>query len=104
MGWFSSLWHAIAPALTPIGVLLTGWLHAKVTSTPSDADKAAHLAQLARDAAALAYSLFPNLPQQELVAKIVAILSTIAGVPTTNKDALERAATGALLALKPPGA
>jgi hypothetical protein len=100
MGWLSSVWHAAAPLLTPIGLLLASLLHAKVTSTPSSAEKAAHLARLAQDAAASAYLLFPDLPAKDLVTKVVAMLSTIADVPTTDAAALERAASGAVAALK----
>jgi hypothetical protein len=102
MGWLSSLWHAVEPFLTPIGLVLAAWLHSKVTSTPRDAERAALIAQLAADAAATIYSLFPNLPEKELVAKIVALLTSIAKVPTTNATVLERAAIGALAKLKTP--
>lgn len=102
MGWLSNLWHAAAPLLTPIGLMLASLLHARVTSTPGDAEKAQHLARLAQDAAASAYLLFPDLPAKDLVTKVVAILSTIAGVPTTDAAALERAAAGAVAAVKAP--
>lgn len=100
MGWLSTLWHAITPALGPLSIVSAGLLHANITSTPSSAEKAAHLARLAQDAAASAYLLFPDLPAKDLVTKVVAILSTIAGIPTTDAAVLERAASGAVAALK----
>jgi hypothetical protein len=98
MGILHSLWAAISPLLTPLAMILAAVLHGKISKTPGASEKAAHLARLAQDAAATVMMLFPTLKGAELIAKIVAILSTVAGVPTTDPTVLERAAAGAVAA------
>jgi hypothetical protein len=47
-------------------------------------------------------SLNPNAKWAELLQLTVNAISTAAGVPTTNKDAIERAAAAALAAHRTP--
>jgi hypothetical protein len=95
---------SIGPLVGLVATLVGGWIGHRFTS-PKDHDRAAHLAAIARDAAALVAGLNPTASWAELLRMTVDQIATAAGLPTTNKDALERAAAGALSAIgKAPGA
>ena len=63
----------------------------------TDPERAALLTQLAQDAAAVLSAAFPGKPWAELVAMIVQRLLATPGVPTQSKQALESAASAALV-------
>lgn len=76
--------------------LLGGWIATRIIK-PKDHERATALATIARDAAALVVSLFPNADWATLLKAVVDRISAAAG--TTNRDAIENAAAGALTAL-----
>lgn len=67
--------------------------------TLTDPERAALLTQLAQDAAAVLSAAFPTKPWAELVTMIVQRLLATPGVPTQSKQALEGAASAALIRL-----
>ena len=96
-GWISQL---IGLAVVIIG----SWFARKIT-TPTAQQRAQHLAQIAADAAALVVSLYPSASWSTLLENTVQALISAAGLGITNRQALERAAAGALARLgKVPGA
>jgi hypothetical protein len=100
------LWDLLKPFVLPVAGVVAALLHGWLVKSPSDQERAAHLAQMAHDAAAWVVAFFPALPEKDLIQKIVDTLAAAAGVPTTNPQALERAAAGALSAIRSakPGA
>jgi len=84
-----------------VATVLGGWLGTRIIR-PRDHDRAHALDAIARGAAALMVSLNPNAKWAELLQLTVNSISTAAGVPTTNKDAIERAAAAALAAHRTP--
>jgi hypothetical protein len=89
----------VLTAATVIGA----WLGTRVIR-PGDHEKAQLLATIAADAAALVVAVNPTLAWGDLLEKVVKAISAAAGVPTTNQQAIERAAASALTALgKNPG-
>jgi len=83
--------------------LLGGWLGTRIIR-PRDHERAAALDAIARGAAALVLSLNPGAKWADLFQLVVGQISQAAGVPTRNKDAIERAAAAALDGLgKRPG-
>ena len=84
-----------------IGLFATvvgAWLGTRIIR-PRDHERAAALDAIARGAVALVVSLNPTAKWGELLKLAVNAISTAAGVPTTNRDAIERAAAAALNAL-----
>ena len=84
---------------TIVGLLATavgGWLGSRIIR-PRDHERAWALDAIARGAAALVISLNPAAKWADLLKRVVEQISASAGVPTTNKDAIERAASAALL-------
>jgi hypothetical protein len=75
--------------------LLGGWIGTRIIK-PRDHERASALDAIARGAAALVISLNPTAKWADLMAQVVAQISTAAGLPTRNKDAIERAAALAL--------
>jgi len=83
--------------------ILGTWIGTRIIR-PRDHDRAAALDSIARGAAALVISLNPTAKWAELVKAVVQQIAAAAGVPTSNKDAIERAASAALAGLgKTPG-
>ncbi|HYM66708.1 MAG TPA: hypothetical protein VEW68_05415 [Patescibacteria group bacterium] len=72
------------------------WRSGKLT----DADRAGLLTQLADEAAAFVVATWPNKSWAELVAEIIKRLSATPGLPTGNSQAIQNAATAALVRLK----
>ena len=89
-----------------IGLLATvagTWLGTRLIR-PRDHQRASALDAIARGAAALVISLNPTAKWPELLKLVVEQVAAAAGVPTRNRDAIERAAAAALGAMgKPPG-
>jgi len=75
--------------------LIGGWLGHRITK-PKDADKAATLDRIARGAVAIIVAAFPKADWTKLLELAVDAISKAAGVPTTNKAAIERSAAAAL--------
>jgi hypothetical protein len=79
------------------------WLGTRIIK-PRDHERAAALDAIAKGATALVISLNPTAKWAELIKQIVSTISSSAGLPTANKDAIERAAAAALVAAgKAPG-
>ncbi len=89
-----------------VGLLATvvgGWLGTRIIK-PRDHERAQALEAIARGAAALIISLNPAAKWAELLKLVVDLIANAAGVPTRNRDAIERAAASALVSMgKAPG-
>lgn len=72
------------------------WLGTRIIR-PRDHQRAAALDAIAQGAAALVVSLNPNAKWADLLKSVVQQIAAAAGVPTQNKDAIERAAAKALM-------
>jgi hypothetical protein len=68
-------------------------------TTPSAAHKAALIAQLADDAAAVVLNLNPNASWDQKLLDVIARLKAASSLPTDNSHVIETAATGALVRL-----
>jgi hypothetical protein len=84
-----------------VATVLGGWLGTRIIQ-PRDHDRAAALDAIARGAAALMLSLNPQKKWAELLSLTVDAISRAAGLPTRNRDAIERAAAAALVSLRVP--
>jgi hypothetical protein len=93
--------------LSIVGLIATavgGWIGHRFTA-PKHQDRAALLERIAVAAAALVVSLNPNANWATLLEMVVNQIASAAGTPTTNRDAIQRAAASALTHLgKNPGA
>jgi len=94
VNWEALLTPVILALASAIGVWATR--HIK---TPSDVDRAALLAQIAKSAAALVVNTHPNAPWATLLEQTVQQIAAAAGVPTKNGAAIQRAAAEALEAM-----
>jgi hypothetical protein len=90
--------QVINQAIGLLAIAVGGWLGRRII-TPTDAQRAAHLDKIASGAASLAVSMFPNQPWAILLENTVKQIAAAAGVPTANRDAIQRAAAAALTAL-----
>lgn len=91
----------VLAAVSAVATLLGGWLGHRII-TPRDHERAAAIAIIARDAAALVVSMNPKADWATLLKSVVEQIATAAG--TTNREAIERAAAQALTQLrKNPG-
>jgi hypothetical protein len=95
--FLASLTPMLTPLLQLVGVALGGLLAHRIV-TPTDHQRAQLLSQIANDAAALVVSKNPNMPAAQLLQQVIQAISNAAGVPTTNQDAIARAAAAALKA------
>lgn len=94
-----ALWGLLGnPAVLNLVLLGVGLLAARVIRTPADHERAALLARIANDAAALVVSTSGGKPWSVQFQAVVKAITTAAGVPTSNAAAIERAAAAALLA------
>jgi len=94
----------ISQAIGFVALLIGGWW-VRRQSTPTEQSRAQHLAQIATDTAALVVSANPKAAWAQMLEQTVQQLTGAAGIPVTNRDALQRAAAGALARLgKLPGA
>ncbi len=89
----------LSSLLSLAGLAIGGWL-ARALSRDKDHERAALLAQLARDAARVVVLRFPNETWPVLVRAIVQAIEGSGSAPTTNAAAIERAATAALYDLR----
>ena len=93
----------MAPWIVPAALLGATALHAFLEHLrkhdPTDIERAALLDQLAQGAAAVIVALFPGKPWAELVALVVQRILNAPGVPTRSKQAVENAASAALVRL-----
>ena len=82
-----------------IATVIGTWLGSRII-TPKNHERAAALDAIARGAAALVISLAPaGAKWAELLKSVVQIISSAAGRPTTNVNAIERAAAAALISM-----
>lgn len=86
-------WNMLLSVLVIVG---TGIIHAAIRK-PSDVDRARLIATLADDAAAVVVDLSGNAPWASLLRDTIARLTSL--VPGENGQAIERAATAALVRL-----
>ncbi len=87
----------IIPAVA-LGTTLVNWALAYLHKhTMTHAERATLLTTLAQDAAAVIVAAFPGKPWADLVNLIIQRLLGMPGVPTQNRQALEGAASSALL-------
>lgn len=83
--------------------ILGGWVTTRIVA-PKAHERAELLAKIAAAAAALVVSLNPTADWSLLLSKVVKAIADAAGLPTTNAQAIERAAAEALTRLgKNPG-
>lgn len=85
----------LRPVLEIATVVVGGIIAARLR--PQDHQRAAHLAQIANDVAAGIVALKPGAAWAELVQHTVEQLGKNAATPTTNSEAIRRAAVAALL-------
>jgi hypothetical protein len=94
--------HLLGPLLGQLGSLalaaVGAWIGSRIIK-PTDKQRAEHLSRIAVEAAALCVSLYPGRAWPELVKLVVDAITKAAGVPTTNAQAIERAAAAALLSV-----
>jgi hypothetical protein len=89
----------LLPTLLPYALLgASAWI-ARHLKKPSDLQRAQLIATLARDAAIWAVKTYPGRSVPELVKLVVETLANQSGIPTTNTQALERAAHTAVDAI-----
>jgi len=94
-----ALFLANLPAIVSAGALVFGgWLARKV-ATPKAHDRAATLAYIASGAAAGAVVAMPGSTWAKLFEDTVKQIAAAAGLPTTNRAAINREAARALLEL-----
>lgn len=87
----------ILPAVA-LGTTIVNWALAYFHKhTLTDAERAALLTTLAQDTAAMIVAAFPGKPWADLVNLIIQRLLGMPGVPTQNRQALEGAASSALM-------
>lgn len=90
------LWQILSALTTPV-VGIASIFILRAIKKPSDAERAALLARIASDAAALVASQNPGLPWAALLQDVMRQIRSVTGTPTTNAAAIERAAAKALL-------
>jgi hypothetical protein len=96
-------WVSLLTTFAPYIVAGAGAWIARHLKKPSDLQRATLLATLATDAAAWAVATYPGRAIPELVQIVVRVLTEQSGIPTTNAQAIERAAHSAVAdALAPP--
>lgn len=84
-------------ALVGPAALIVASLIVRSIRKPSDRERALLLSQIANDAADLLLSSFTNPPPfATLLDQLVTAISNAAGLPTSNRDAIKRAAASAL--------
>ncbi|SRR6266849_7633254 len=92
-------WLPIAQTLSTLAIpVLASWLIKKF-KTPTALERATLLDHIAEAAAALVKSLNPTADWATLVEQVVQQIASAAGVPTTNRAAIQRAAVLALTKL-----
>lgn len=77
--------------------VLGTWLGSRIIR-PRDHERAAALDAIAKGAVALVVALNPSAKWADLLKLAVTAISSAAGLPTSNRDAIERAAAAALAA------
>ena len=85
-------WVTFLTAMVPVAIVAAGGWLAKSLRTPTELDRAQHLAILANDVATTVCDLMPQATWAAKVEQAVQQLSKAAGLPTTNTDAIRRAA------------
>lgn len=88
----------VNPMLGAVALALGTWIARRLT-TPQSHQRAALLAQIATDAAALVMATNPRATWATLLSETVAKVTAAAGLPVTDRGAIERAAAGALVRL-----
>lgn len=81
-----------------VGIVATGvgaWI-ARHLKKPTDVDRATLLATIAADAAAFVVHMYPGKTWADALQLVVQQISTAAGLPTKNAQAIQRAAASAL--------
>lgn len=102
-GIFSSIHLDLAGIIGLAATAVGTWLGHRIIQ-PRDHERAAALEAIAKGAAALVLSLNPTAKWAELLRMVVDQIASAAGLPTRNRDAIERAAAAALIGLgKDPG-
>lgn len=97
-------WDALlTPIILAVATAIGGWA-ARHIKKPSDMDRAALLAQIAKAAAALVVNTHPNATWATLLEQTIQQIASAAGVPTKNGAAIQRAAAEALAAMGKSGA
>lgn len=89
--------ETLGPLVSLIATAVIAWLGHRHLS-PKDHDRAALLARIAEDAAAVIVTMNPNAAWPDLLRDLVNRI-VAGGSPTTNATAIENAATAALVRL-----
>lgn len=92
---FSFLWPIVTPVAQSIALLVGAWLAHRI-ATPKDHERAELLSRIAEASAALVVATNPGKPWADLLQLVVREISSAAGVPTNNAQAIRRAAAAAL--------
>jgi len=91
------------PWILPAALLASTIVHALFahwrSKSMTDQERAALLAQLAQDSAAVVTAAYPGKPWADLLTQVVQRLLAAPGVPTQSRQALEGAASAALMRL-----
>jgi hypothetical protein len=94
-------WTVLLPLLKPAAELLAGavgaWLLHRIGS-PTTHERAATLALIADAAAAVIVTRYPTADWAQLLRETISEIARAAGLPTSNRQALEREAVRALIA------
>ncbi len=95
---FASLLAYMQPVLGLAAVSLAALIHRRL-KTPLDHERAAHLSLIAREAAALLVAEKKNANWAVLLEDLIRQITANESAPTSNVDAIRRAAAGALSSL-----
>jgi hypothetical protein len=102
------MWSWIVPVvntLMPLVAVAAAGVIARYIKTPGDKARADLLSTIANGAAAYVLSLNPNAAWADLLRDVIQAISSAAGLPTRNVQAIEREAAAALIRLgRVPGA
>lgn len=94
---------ALLGPVSQVATVLIGGVIAAALHTSKDHARAASLSIIANEAAALVTVSNPNAAWSQLLSQTIAQISNASGLPTSNDQAITRAATAALVnrGLKP---
>ena len=92
--WLNPVIHGLLPL---VYVAAAGWIAQHITK-PTDLDRAKLLSIIANAVAAYVLSLNPGAVWADLLRDVIQGISSAAGLPTRNAQAIERAAIAALIA------
>lgn len=88
--------NIFASILGVVAVGIGGWIASRIRK-PSDLDRALLLSAIAQDAAGLVLANNPKLSWVGLLEATIRQIAQVAGLPTKNAAAIQRAAAGALV-------